>query len=505
MLVADDETQQEEEHDAPHQDSMQSPKAISEGESEEDEGSGTEIDNSDHTDGDTCDDSDGRSSDGSEICSDDGFIVSDNQQSSPASSEGEDNECGRLVRKRRRLRGGPTTGRDAQDESTQPVRNRQRLRDRRIHRVIDSDTDEDRAAYPCEASMCNPRNLVNRANQACPACLAELGAAEDDDDLDTVEDRAGYPCEVGMCNPRNRVDRANQVCPACWAQLETEDDDDLGGDHQGDATGEADITGVRLYSRGGELDMEQVGCEWFTEAHRARLTLGADAKAPPTALSALATTTVATNALAAINLVSTFEGEEEEPAPCTSVSFADSAEIAEYAVTEPAPDASMLSVSVTTTALNAEDWTEAWVRHWLQHSPAAATLMSQPGQSWLQPLLYWVESGGSSQVWIQDSTGVWHDDRADRHNHAALPIYLRMRAVSREWSTEVAHYNPPVPFFGRLEQYVIGRRTQWKVARKSAAHAVDDADLDALIDQEIAAAAAQSGSADPERHPDLWP
>ena len=155
-----------------------------------------------------------------------------------------------------------------------------------------------------------------------------------------------------------------------------------------------------------------------------------------------------------------------------TVTFSDDVTIVEFAINPPTP---------VTEARQAASWTHAWTEDWRRRYPSAATLDERPGESWLQAMLYWVDAGSGTQVWFMDANGQWHDDREDRQAHAALPMYLLMRAICSEWRTEVAYFNPRVAFLGRLEQYFIGRRTQHRMESRRlaqhSAHAIASADV----------------------------
>jgi len=118
----------------------------------------------------------------------------------------------------------------------------------------------------------------------------------------------------------------------------------------------------------------------------------------------------------------------------------------------------------------AEDWSEALVAQWQREHPLAL-LQDSEGESWLITFLHYIRLGGSQQVWLTDAKGVWYDEREDRHGYAALPVYLTLRAVCHEWCFTVAHFNPRVPFFGHLEPFFIGRRAQYRSARRRQVHA----------------------------------
>ena len=116
-------------------------------------------------------------------------------------------------------------------------------------------------------------------------------------------------------------------------------------------------------------------------------------------------------------------------------------------------------------ALLAED---ALTGVWMRDCPAAANLGNSPGSSWERVYLEWVNAGSGAQVWMTDLVGNRHDENADKHIHAAFPTYLLMRAVSWVWNAEIAHFNPMVPFLGRLEQYFTSRRARRQIELKRA-------------------------------------
>ena len=172
-----------------------------------------------------------------------------------------------------------------------------------------------------------------------------------------------------------------------------------------------------------------------------------------------------------------------EPKPSRSphrktVSFADDVTTIEFVVAAPTPpdNEALAADEVSKVAWDAERLSDAITDRWIRDSPAAVVLaqFQDPSVSWMQPMLNWIDTGCSNQVWKLGIDGLWYDDRADKHGHEALPLYLRLRATCWEWRTAVSHFNPRVAFLGRLEQYLIGKRAQHDIDVKRTVQCLED-------------------------------